>query len=62
MVLFDYVMFERPIINIQVGLLVEGCNLELRRRGGLKTALGCFSIKVIFKAIHWMVEITGHEC
>lgn len=49
MMLIGHVTFETLMIDTQVGLLVEGCSLELRKVRAGYTNLGCLSTEVAFE-------------
>lgn len=61
MMLCGHVTFETLMINTHVGLLVEGCSLELREMWAGYTNLGCLSTELVFEVTQWMIEITQEE-
>lgn len=55
--LFGHATFETLMIDIHMGLLVEGCSLELGEMWAGYTNLGCLIMEVGFEVTQWMVEI-----
>lgn len=58
MMLFGSIMLERLRMDTLVGLLGRWLPRATRKMWAGETDLGCFSVDVMLKAIHWMVKIT----